>query len=167
MIRRTCVSLIVLMALGFGWSFVQGEPDRLRTKKGDNESALMRAKLSSSQKIVEGLVSKDFATISHGAEELLKICNGEEWERHRDEIYSHYRKELIRQTEKIVLASEHGNLDGAAYSYVHSLTTCISCHDYCRDVLKIAENTGKFKVVPIPTTAEADNSPPASRTIRR
>ncbi len=70
MIRRTCASLIVEMALGLSWSFVQGGPDRPRTKKGDKESALMRAKLSSSQKIVEGLVSKDFDAISHGAEEL-------------------------------------------------------------------------------------------------
>jgi hypothetical protein len=37
---------------------------------------------------------------------------------------------------------------------MHSLTTCISCHQYCRDVLKIATADDMDKVVPIPVTED-------------
>jgi hypothetical protein len=166
MIRRVWTSLILLIALGLGWSFVQGESDSSRKKKGNHESALMRAKLASSQMIVEGLVNKDFKGITRGAEELLRICYSEEWEAHPDEILSHHRKELIRQAEKIVNAADRENLDGAAYSYIHALTTCISCHDHCRDVLKITDGHRALKVVPIPTTAEDDDKPLPGKTTR-
>ena len=73
----------------------------------------------------------------------------------------------MRQSEKIMNAAARENLDGAAYSYIHALTTCISCHDYCRDVLKIADNTPALRVVPIPTTAEDDDTPVPARTVRR
>ena len=165
MIHRGWASLIVLAILGLGWSFAQG--DSPRRKKDDQQAALMRAKLASSQKIVEGLVSKDFAVISHGAGELLKICKAEEWETHSDEAYAHHRKQLMMQSEKMISAAARENLDGAAYAYTNLLTTCISCHDHCRDVLKIAERTPTLKVVPIPTTAEDDDMPIPTRAVRR
>ena len=167
MIHRVWVSLIVLSTLGLGWSFVGGASDAPRRKKDDQQAALMRAKLASSQKIVEGLVSKNFDDIKRGAEELLKICKATEWEAHPDEAYTHHRKELMRQSEKMINAAARENLDGAAYSYIHALTTCISCHDYCRDVLKIADNTSTLKVVPIPTTIDDDDMPLPARTVRR
>ena len=167
MIQRGWAGLIVLAMLGLGWSLVRGDSDPPRRKKDDQQAALMRAKLASSQKIVEGLVSKDFDEITRGAEELLKICKAEEWEDHSDAVFAHHRKELMRQSEKMINAAARENLDGAAYSYIHALTTCISCHDYCRDVLKIADNTPTLKVVPIPTTAEDDDMPPPARTVRR
>ncbi len=166
MIHRGWSGLIVLAVLALGWSFVRGDSDPPRRKKDDQQAALMRAKVASSQKIVEGLVSKNFDEITNGAEELLKICKATEWEAHSDSVYAHHRKELMRQSEKMINAAARENLDGAAYSYIHALTTCISCHDYCRDILKIADNTGS-KVVPIPTTAEDDDMPRPARTVRR
>ena len=166
MIHRGWSGLIVLAVLALGWSFVRGDSDPPRRKKDDQQAALMRAKLASSQKIGEGLVSKDFGEITNGAEELRKICRATEWEAHSDSVYAHHRKELIRQSEKMIGAAARENPDGAAYSYVHALTTCISCHDYCRDVLKIASNTSS-KVVPIPTTTEDDDMPLPARTVRR
>jgi len=167
MVSRGFAGLVVLAVLGLGWTLVRGDSEAPERKKDDQQAALMRAKLASSQKIVEGLVSKDFDDITHGAEELLKICKATEWKNHSDEVYSHHRKELMRQTEKIMNAAARENLDGAAYSYIHALTTCISCHDYCRDILKIAENRSKFKVIPIPTTDEDDDMPIPARAVRR
>lgn len=119
------------------------------------QSALMLAKLASSQRIVAGLVSKDFPEIRQGAEELNRICEATEWEAEHDQIYAHHRTELKRQSHKLVQMANEQNLDGAAYTYMHTLTTCISCHEYCRDVLKIAdEPTTIERVVPIPVTEE-------------
>jgi len=115
----------------------------------------MLAKLASSQKIVSGLVSKDFPEIRKGAEELSRICEATEWAAEHDQIYAHHRTELKRQSQKLIKMATEQNLDGAAYTYMHALTTCISCHEYCRDVLKIADGPDTFeKVVPIPVTED-------------
>ena len=167
MVRGVWISLIVLVTMGLGWSFVQGNADAPRRKKDDKQPALMRAKFACSQKIAEGLVSKDFEAIQRGGEEMLTICKATEWEAHSDPVYGHYRKELMLQAEKMIEAATRSNLDGATYSYIHGLTTCISCHEYCRDILKIAERPAQHRVVPIPTTAEDNDMPMPAGTVRR
>ena len=116
-------------------------------------AGLMRAKLASSQKIVEGLLAKDFDVIRKGAEEMTKVCNASEWHASGDQVYANYRLELQRTAKKLMLLADEKNLDGSVYTYVHSLTTCIGCHEYSRDVLHIATKN-PFKDVPIPTTDE-------------
>lgn len=165
MSRYGMAGLACAMMLGLGWSLVRGGVDAPPRRKDDQQAALMRAKLASTQRIVDGLVSKDFDDISKGAEELMRICKATEWEAHSDSVYAHHRKELMRQAEKMVNSASRENLDGAAYSYIHALTTCIGCHDYCRDVLKIA-NGDASRVVPIPTTVE-DDTPLKDRPVRR
>ena len=117
-------------------------------------SGLMRAKLASSQKVTEGLMAKDFDLIRKGAEEMSKVCDATEWHARGDQVYAHYRSELRRTAKKLILLADDKNLDASAYTYMHSLTTCISCHEYSRDVLHIAAKSPVFKVVPIPTTDE-------------
>jgi hypothetical protein len=119
----------------------------------DQLPALMLAKLASSQKIVSGLVSENYDEIRRGGEELIRICDATAWAGHDDQIYKHHRAELRRHGQKLLKMTHERNLDGAAFCYMQTLSTCISCHQYCRDVLKIAEDTdGGLRVVPIPVT---------------
>ncbi len=150
-----------------GWLYAGGDPETLPPNHNEQQSALMLAKLASSQKIVEGLVSNDFEQIRRGATELNRICDATEWSARNDQAYAHHRTELRRQAQKLSKLADERNLDGAAYTYMHSLTTCISCHEYCRDVLKIAEFTEPMnKIVPIPVDAD-EALLPAERPVRR
>lgn len=153
----------VIVAVGIVMTRSNADPGIARTNQ--QQQALMRAKLASTQRIVEGLVSKDFDDIAKGADELMKICKANEWKAHSDDVYSHHRRELMKQVEKMSNSAATHNLEGAAYSYIHTVTTCISCHDYCRDTLKIAEAESRSKVVPIPTAE--DESSPSRRTVVR
>lgn len=126
---------------------------------------LMQAKLASSQRVVEGLVLRDFGLIRRGGQELRQICEATQWRAQEDQMYAHYRAEMRRQANKLVLQAEEKNLDGAAYSYMHALTTCINCHDHCRDVLHIASLRPPSRVIPIPTTDEEAITP--RRNVRR
>lgn len=126
----------------------------------DELASLMHAKLASSQKVVEGLMAKDFAIIRKGSEEMSKVCDATQWHATEDQVYAHYRAELKRTAKKMILLAEEKNLDGTAYTYMHSLTTCISCHEYCRDVLRIAAKEPELKVVPIPANERESNSNP-------
>jgi hypothetical protein len=127
------------------------ETSQTEEEKSDQQGALMLAKLACSQKITNGLVTKDFDQIHRGATELGSICIATEWASHNDPVYAHHRMELRKQAQKLAKMAEEKNLDGATYSYMHSLNTCINCHEYCRDVLSIVdESKVNLKVVPIP-----------------
>lgn len=128
------------------------------THSSDELSGLMRAKLASSQKVVEGLMAKDFALIQKGAEEMSKVCDATDWHASDDKVYANYRSELRRTAKKLILLAEEKNLEGSVYTYMHSLTTCISCHEYSRDVLQIVKKSPDRKVVPIPATEQEGTS---------
>lgn len=115
-------------------------------------SVLMRAKLGSSQKVVEGLMAGDFSMIRKGGSDLTKICDSQNWRRYEDSIVTHYRSELKRGALKLVKHANDENLEGAAYTYMHTMTTCINCHEYSRNVLRIADSRKSNLVVPIPVT---------------
>ncbi|MBS0263714.1 MAG: hypothetical protein JSS02_17365 [Planctomycetes bacterium] len=167
MSRRWTTGFLLLALAGLTLRYVQGDPQVGGGKTPHAaETALMRAKVGSSQKILEGLVSKDFVEIKAGALELKRICQATEWEGHTDSQYSHYRQELVRQTSKLATAADDTNLDGAAFAYFNAVTICIHCHDHCRDVLKIAKIKKPSKIIPIPTT-DSDDVPPGEQTNRR
>ncbi len=44
------------------------------------------------------------------------------------------------------------NLEGAAFVYVQAVSTCIACHEHCRDVLRIAQIPNANGVISIPTS---------------
>ena len=125
-----------------------GEAQPPATDAADTEAALMRAKLASSQKIVEGLLARDFKLIRSGAQELEKICEATQWHAEKDQVYAHYRGELRRTAKKLAILAQGKDQDGVAYTYMHSITTCIRCHDYCRDVLRIAAKEPNLQATP-------------------
>ncbi len=146
----------ILMAAGVlfiaGVVSASGENSKTTADPSDQQAALMLAKLACSQKITNGLVTKDFVQIYRGATELSSICNATAWASHSDPVYAHHRAELRKQAQKLAKMAEEKNLDGATYSYMHSLNTCINCHEYCRDVLSIVDDSKvNLKVVPIPS----------------
>lgn len=138
-----------------GALFASGERATPAPIHDERQATLMLAKLASSEKVVDGLVLKDFDQIHRGATELVRICDATEWAARGDQVYAHHRTELRRQAQKLAKMAEEKNLDGAAFTYMHSLTTCISCHEYSRDVLRIADNPRPMgKIVPIPVNED-------------
>ena len=113
--HRVWKSLLLIAVIGIGWSLAAGDTKPPQKIGNAQQAALMRAKLASTQKIVEGLVSKDFEAIRDGADEIRKICIATEWASHADQIYAHHRKELMRQAEKIIDAARDEHLDGTTY----------------------------------------------------
>jgi len=117
-----------------------------------NLPGLMLAKLASTQRVVTGLVSKNFGEIKRGAKDMMNICDAAQWEAHPDPLYGHYKTELRRQAVKLSELADQQNLDGAAFNYIQTISTCVSCHTHCRDVLRIAAVPNR--VIPIPFAEE-------------
>ena len=110
---------------------------------------LMRAKLSSSQKVLEGLLAEDFTLIAQGAKEMKRISEAAEWPRARDAVYEHHAAELRRQCIKLESLAQTTNHEGASYTYLQMTSTCIDCHNYVRDELRIAKKPhGGVQLIP-------------------
>ncbi len=132
-----------------------GEWTNNANRSNEQLPGLMLAKLASTQRVVAGLVSKNFSEIKRGAQDMQRICDAAQWELHPDPVYGHHRTELRRQSMKLAELAETQNLDGAAFAYMQTMSTCISCHEHCRDVLRIAELPKSMnRVVPIPASEE-------------
>ena len=138
----------LILVLCVGVAFVVGQAKPPETDAGGTETALMRAKLASSQKVVEGLMVQDLSLVRTGALELEKICEATEWHAKEDQVYAHYRAELKRTAKKLAMLAQNDDLDGATYTYMHSITTCMSCHAYCRDVLHVARTEPNLQPTP-------------------
>ncbi len=159
---RTKLKFLVLFCASIGAASLIGRASEREDRGGGDPlelATLMHAKLASSQKITEGLVTKDFEMIRKGAEEWRRISAATKWYSHNDPVFVQYRAELARNANKLIRVAEEKNLDAAAYTYVNSLTTCISCHEYCRDVLHVPARRNPRAVLPIPVT---DEDPSAS-----
>ena len=136
---------LLLFSLG-----VLAASDKPPARKAKPVDVLMRSKLASSQKVVEGLVAKDFSMVQKGAKELLKVCDAEEWRSSDEQVYKHFKTELRRQVEKLDAFSDAQNLEGTTFAYLSLISTCVDCHSHCRDVLRIASEPPKLKPVPAP-----------------
>ena len=149
--RNTLLGCGILALVGVAFATADSK------SSSEPQDALMRAKLASTQSVVEGLVEKDFRMINDAGVELLKMCNSGEWRANQDQTYADYREQLRRQSRKLIDQAGVRNLEGATYAYMGVLSTCVDCHSHCRDVLKIATDTPRLRAVPIPTVAAEDN----------
>jgi hypothetical protein len=77
------ISLVAcVLCVGVGFMVSHAKPPE--TDAGGAEAALMRAKLASSQKVLEGLMVQDLSLVRTGALELEKICDATEWHAKED-----------------------------------------------------------------------------------
>lgn len=110
------------------WNLAAADPQ----PPGNRDAVLMRAKLAAAQQVLEGLMAGNFKTIGRGAEQLRDL---EQWHvQKRDAVYDHYSNEFRRLAEKLTHLAEDDNLEGAMFTYQHLTATCMSCHQYVRDV---------------------------------
>lgn len=98
----------------------------------------MHAKLRHSREIFAGLVLRDFGQIESGAVKMAHVAldtPGVEPGSHReDEVFAHMNLEFRRLAERLQEVAQDQNLEGAAYVNEKLNATCISCHQYLRDV---------------------------------
>lgn len=131
--------LAVSVTYGILASYRLGIAEEGVAAKPKDTAVFMRAKLASSQKVLDGLVSKDFGLIAAGAKELERMSEADAFQQFPDPVYRHYSREFRRQAAKLNRLGVDRNLDGASFTYMHAVTTCIACHEYVRDVIRVAD----------------------------
>ena len=146
--NRIIAIIAALSVGGTGVLWVKANPPV--TPINQAPSALMRSKLVSSQNVLEGLLRKDFDAVARGAREMKRISEAAEWPRARDAVYEHFGIEFRRQCNQLESLAKQGNHEGVTFLYLQMTTTCVQCHDYVRDSLRIAERNDRGEVRLIP-----------------
>jgi hypothetical protein len=90
----------------------------------------MRAKLTASQDVLEGLVTEDYGKIQKGAQTMLVMSKAADFQVFPTPTYSQYAGEFRRAVERLSKTAKNKQLDTAALNYMHVTMTCVNCHKY-------------------------------------
>lgn len=111
-------------------------PDTVSNAPVGDPASMMQAKMTASQRVLRGLLNRDFNAVKTSAAILNQLAvsapNLKETGR-KDLIYEHFRTEFIRLSEQLEAMANHANLEGAAYVHQNMTATCIACHQHLRD----------------------------------
>lgn len=146
--QRSIIVIMLALAAGtFGTLLLDAaDPPRPTSPPAgpiEETEVLMRAKLASSQRVLEGILAEDFTLIARGAKEMKVISEAAEWPRSRDTVYEHFAAEFRRQCNKLERLAQSTNREGVSFTYLQMTTTCIDCHNHVRDTLRIAEQPNR------------------------
>jgi hypothetical protein len=95
---------------------------------------MMQRKLDRAQKVLEGVVTNDFAKIRKNAEDLIEISKAAEWRVIKTPRYETYSNDFQRTADNLIKNAKDRNLDAAALTYVELTLSCVKCHKYVREV---------------------------------
>lgn len=94
----------------------------------------MRAKLTHSQKILEGLAMEDFDLIAKHSQDLSLLSQAATWQVLQTAEYRDRSTEFRRSADALTEAAKKKNLEAAALAYVDVTMKCVNCHKYVRHV---------------------------------
>jgi cytochrome c556 len=95
---------------------------------------IMQQKLTSAQKVLEGIAVKDFDLIEKNADNLMILSKKAEWMVLKTPDYTRHSDDFRRNCETLMRAAKDKNVDGAALAYVQLTMNCVNCHKYVREV---------------------------------
>lgn len=94
----------------------------------------MRAKLTHSQRVLEGLATENYELIAKHAQELSLLSQAATWQVLQTAEYRDRSTEFRRSADALSEAARKKNLEGAALAYVDVTMKCVNCHKYVRHV---------------------------------
>jgi cytochrome c556 len=97
-------------------------------------SDFMKAKLTHSEKVLEGLTREDFDQIAKHSQAMSLLCQDEEWQVLKTAEYAERSREFRRSVDELTAAARDKNLEAATLAYVDTTMKCVSCHSYLRTV---------------------------------
>jgi cytochrome c556 len=126
--RRYLVAAVLCLIVAGGFCV------NARSQPKTDLRAFMRAKLSLSQKALEGLVLDDLPAVEDAAEKMKVLSLDESWKVLQTAEYVEFSRKFRADADELAVAARKNKLEGATAAF-HKLTSrCVECHKYVRDV---------------------------------
>ena len=94
---------------------------------------LMRLKLAHSQKILEAILTSDFALLENESAALAQATKLSAWSIFYSPEYNRQSGAFVRAVDDLRDAAMGKDLEGAASSYLSLTLTCFQCHRYIKN----------------------------------
>jgi cytochrome c556 len=99
---------------------------------------VMRAKLDSSQKVLEGIATENFPTLAANAQKLVALSQAAGWEARQTPEYKQHTAEFRRHAESLLKAARDQNVDAASLAWFQMTISCVNCHRHIRGVRTVS-----------------------------
>lgn len=129
-----CASLSLLGGLAVPAKVQPNQVKQDEQIKSKARKQFMRGKLTSNQKIVEGLSLKNFALVREGAEGVTALVKGQHWFVLDTPEYKEYSKDMEQAAQRLIKAADNKNIEAATLRYFEVTLNCIDCHRYLETV---------------------------------
>jgi hypothetical protein len=126
MSRLTGAVFLLLILAGLVIAAGQPEPGQ------ESAKGFMRAKLSHSQQILEGIALENLPAVAKGAEQLKLLSFDSSWQVLQTEDYMRYSEDFRRAADLLANAAADKNLDAAVLAYFRLTQNCVDCHRHFR-----------------------------------
>jgi hypothetical protein len=117
------VVILLLVAIS-GWA---GSPQTPSTGR------VMREKLGHSQKILEAILSSNFALLDRESVALAKVTDVPAWTVLKGPEYLRQSEAFLKALRELRESAKEHDLDAAAQQYNALTTSCFACHRYMKD----------------------------------
>jgi cytochrome c556 len=124
--RRQLLSIPIVLALSLTGHDSSAQSPNLRS--------VMREKLASTQQLLEGVVTANFAMVDKSADRLGQISYTEvaSWQSNAEPDYLKQASAFVKAVQGLRKASADRNSRAVADEYVNLVNSCVSCHSYVR-----------------------------------
>ena len=95
---------------------------------------LMREKLTHSQKILEAIMTSDFASLQRESAALVRATELPAWSVLKSPEYLRQSAAFVRANQDLQDAAKARDLDAAALDYVALTLTCFQCHKHIKGI---------------------------------
>jgi hypothetical protein len=126
MYRSFCGILLLLVGTGLVVAAGQPEPG------SESAKGFMRAKLTQSQQILEGITLEDLASVARHAEQLKLLSFDANWQVLQTEDYARHSEDFRRAADYLAEAAAAKNLEAAVLAYFRLTQNCVDCHRHVR-----------------------------------
>ncbi len=98
---------------------------------------VMKVKLESSQKVLEGIATENFGTITVNAQKLVALSQVAGWQARQTPEYKQYTADFRRHAEALQKAARDENVDAASVAWFQLTVSCVNCHRHMRGVRNV------------------------------
>jgi hypothetical protein len=129
--RRQLFGMSIVLALALTGHDSSAQSPNLRS--------VMRGKLTSTQQLLEGVVTANFTIVDQSADRLAQISYTEvaSWQSNAQPEYLKQASAFVKAVQGIRKASADRNSGAVTDEYMNLVNSCVSCHSYVRRIKPI------------------------------
>jgi hypothetical protein len=94
---------------------------------------VMREKLTDAQKILEAIMTSDYALLERHSTDLARLTQTQAWSVLKSPEYARQSAAFVQATEDLADAAKRRDLDAAAMHYLTVTQACFECHRYVKN----------------------------------